>query len=502
MKLPRNKPALFIVMLTIIILSILNIYANRMAMTSSHDKDQILPCELHPVYNYSTTYENNYTATPFKHVIILILENHAFDNIFGVYPYGIPQIFNNVTNNVMKPVNLIFSNNGSSNYNYGESISGLHYAPEVIQKNPGEGYYIYHSDWNYGAMNGFLNFSGPQSLTFLSYQQVPLFWDYAEEYVLADSYFSPVLSVTQPNRVAYLTGYPTQLTEDDKITGIIPLQNSILYQLSFYNISWGYFDYGYTPENAQAPFPLEVFSDATGFKEHYFNTSQFLFDLQHGELPSVSWVMFTGGTGYDTHPDSLDMHPPANLTISQINLYNVINAIMKSPYWNTSVIFVTFDEGGGFYDQIPPPIIYTYGEGYSPFLSKYGITNYSTLGQRVPLLIISPYSKEGWINNYSLSGYSILGFIEYNWRLPYITQIVANSDVPGILQSFNFEGQLRKPIIITDTNWTYPIPLQFPVHYGYIAYVEENYTGYLILYNKGLISDSSLRSIMMYGTMD
>ncbi|NON63418.1 alkaline phosphatase family protein, partial [Acidianus sp. RZ1] len=316
--------------------------------------------------------------------------------------------------------------------------------------------------------------------------------DYAEEYTLADNYFSPVLSTTQPNRLAYLTGYPTQVESDSLVKCVIPFSNTIMYQLNENGISWGYFDYGYSQGQSYPPFPLIAFLGSLNYRSHYFNTSVFLNDLK-GNLPSVSWLMFTGGIGTDTH-SALDLHPPFNLTEGQINLSKYINAIMESKYWNSTAIFITFDEGGGFYDQVVPPLIYT-NVGYSPFLNKLGIYNHSTLGERVPLLIISPFSKEGWINNYSISGYTLLGFIDYNWKLPWLTPIAENSDVQGILQSFNF-SLVRQGVILFPQNWTYPLSLQYPIHYGYVATVKDNYSGYILLNQKGYLSEETLDEIL------
>jgi len=446
------------------------------------------------LFSSLVTYQQQSTATPIKHVVIIILENHSFDNIFGKYPYGDPPIYNNITESLMIPVGL---NTSVKLPNCEGGYDSPYYADSVILPDPTEGYKPYHIDWNFGLMNGFVIGSGHQSLAYLSYQQVPLLWDYAEEYVLADNYFSPVLAPTQPNRVSYLTGFPTNITGDGFVSGVIPFNETIMYQLSEYGVSWAYFDYGY--QQSLPPFPLVVFKGSEQYSSHYFNTSVFLQDLHDDNLPSVSWLMFTGGDGYDTH-SVLDLHPPFNLTIGQENLAYYIDQIMESPYRNSTVIFITFDEGGGFYDQVPPPIIPTYGVGCDVYLKAHGVTGFTLLGQRVPLLIISPYSKEGWIDNYTLSGYSLLAFIDYNWHLPYLNSIVAQSDVQGLLQAFNFSQPPRPPIILTSQNWTYPIPLQYPIHYGYVAKIYNNYTGYLTL--KEYINTTVLDYLSQFGYVE
>ncbi len=111
---------------------------------------------------------------------------------------------------------------------------------------------------------------------------------------------------------------------------------------------------------------------------------------------------------------------------------------MNRKFWNSTAIFVTFDEGGGFYDNITPPAINHYG-----------------LGQRIPLLMISPYAREAYVDNSTISGYTLLGFIDNNFNPPYITNTVSKSNVNGLMYSFNFGRDPRNPVIkIQTTGYT------------------------------------------------
>ncbi|QGA53128.1 acid phosphatase [Sulfolobus sp. E5-1-F] len=407
------------------------------------------------------------TVTPIKHVIIIIEENHSFDNLFGTYPFGYPPIINNITLSVMWPdglynnyTQLEGTKNGVLSWIsvptipwFPLSYSHPYYANAYDTTDPSEGWTEYHGDYWFGKPIGFIFYSGPQSMAYFSYQQTGILWDYAEEYALADAYFSPVLGLTEPNRVAYLTGFSPNFYSDEAYN-VLPFNETIMYQLEKYNISWGYFVYNLNG----TPWPLNAF---TGINMvHIYDLSEFFKDLKNNSLPSVSWVMFLGGSS-----DAYDMHPPYNITAGEIELAKVINAIMESDYWNSSVIFITFDEGGGYYDHITPPAI-----------------NYYGLGQRIPLLIISPYAKEGYVDNYTISGYTLLAFIDYNWHLPWLTNYVKNSDIQGLLNAFNFSSKPRPPIILSPSNWTYPIPLQYPIHYGYIAVVNSDYKSYAEVY--------------------
>ena len=410
------------------------------------------------------------TRTPIKHVIIIIDENHSFDNLFGTYPFGFPPVVNNVTLSVMLPDGLY------ENYTQlGQSRNGVlywisvpnvpwfpflgyshpYYANAYSTVDPHEGWKAYHGDYWFGEPIGFVYYSGSQSMAYFSYQQAWILWDYAEEYVLADNYFAPVLGLTEPNRVAYLTGLPPDFYSD-YVSWAIPYNETIFYQLSLHNVSWGYYVIGY---KGGIPFPLNAFDGIQEAKSHIHSLSDFFDDLKNGSLPAVSWVMLMGCGG-----DYYDMLPPYNIATGEVELASIINAVMESVHWNSTVIFITFDEGGGYYDHVVPPAINHYG-----------------LGQRVPLLVISPYAKEGWVDNYTMSGYTLLAFIDYNWGLPWLTKWVEESDVQGLLSAFNFSSPPRPPIILTPNNWSYPLPLQYPIHYGYIAKVP-TYPSYAQVY--------------------
>ena len=109
-------------------------------------------------------------------------------------------------------------------------------------------------------------------------------------------------------------------------------------------------------------------------------------DTRQGKLPAVSWVMPN---------QKLSEHPPALVTVGQTYVTHVINSIMRSPDWSSTAIFLVWDDWGGFYDHVKPPVVD--GQGY---------------GLRVPALVISPYAKRGYIDHQTLSFDAYLKFIE------------------------------------------------------------------------------------------
>ncbi|MHB8141767.1 MAG: alkaline phosphatase family protein, partial [Vulcanimicrobiaceae bacterium] len=154
-----------------------------------------------------------------------------------------------------------------------------------------------------------------------------------------------------------------------------------------------------------------------------------------GTLPAVSWVL----------PDNVDSeHPPALVSTGQSYVTRIINAVMRSPDWNSTAIFLTWDDWGGFYDHVVPPTVDALG---------YGI--------RVPALVISPYAKKGYIDHQTLSFDAYLKFIEDDFlngaRLNPKTDGRADSrpdvrenakQLGNLVNDFDFSQAPRRPIIL------------------------------------------------------
>ncbi len=363
------------------------------------------------------------TATPIKHVIIVMLENHSFDNFFGAYPSG-------SESSTANPLGLTVPKN----------LNELNGTPALLQlpmynystPDPVEGYDTYHNDWDNGKMDGFRSNSGPQSMTYFTSAQLALEWDWAEEYGLGDMYFSSYLSETAPNRLMSLAG-ETPVKADYGPPPSIPVNESIFYELSQAQISWSYF----IQDVAGNDYPLNFFDGFDSYSQHVQSWDQFYSDLASNSLPEVSWMSPLGGGAY-----GVDQHPSYNVTAGEVWLLHVVDAVMNSPAWNSTAIFVTYDEGGGYYDHVPPP-------------SLDGIQ----LGFRVPLIVISPFAKENYVSNTVLNHGSLLAFIDYNWRLAPLNGFVADSNIP--IDFFDFNSSARAPIVLNESS-QFPIAPQTP----------------------------------------
>ena len=129
--------------------------------------------------------------------------------------------------------------------------------------------------------------------------------------------------------------------------------------------------------------------------EHIKPVGDILGDIKAGNLPPVSWV--TPEFAYSEHPEF-------SVCYGQNWTTQIVDAIMQSPDWNSTAIFITWDDWGGFYDHVKPPKLDAFG-----------------LGFRVPFLVISPYAKQGYIDHRQGEFSSVLRFIEDNWNLPQLT---------------------------------------------------------------------------------
>jgi len=147
--------------------------------------------------------------------------------------------------------------------------------------------------------------------------------------------------------------------------------------------------------------------------------AQFLADAKNGKLPAVSWLI---------PPGDDSAHPPNSICEAENWNVSILNALMQGPGWNSTVVFVTWDDFGGFYDHVPPPQVDQFG-----------------LGPRVPLLIISPYAKAGHVSHTVYDHTSVLKFIETRYNLPPLTSRDAAAN--NMLDSFDFDAS-QPPLLL------------------------------------------------------
>ncbi len=386
-----------------------------------------------PIVRASST-----TTTPIQHVIVIMQENHSFDNYFGTYPTANGTLLDSTTAH-LQPVDGLRDHVCLP---YQASCISPHLSTSDAPSNPEEGQLTYQMDYSNNG-SGFANYSGPQSMIYFDYHSVAAYWDYAEEYGLGDKYFASALSTTTPNRLMILGG-DTPISANYGPPPFISYSKTVMRQLDDSGVSWGYYDYLNASGEPFSMYPLNYLSDVPFQALDKVRSISDLFgELGSGSnLPSVSLVNSLGDF-------KLTEHPPFNPMMGERWVVSIVNRVMESSFWPTTAIFITWDEGGGFYDHVVPPREFTINHGFTQDLTG--------LGQRVPLLVISPYSRENFVSDAVLSHLSVLHFIEYNWALPPLDEFVAQSNLP--LGFFNFSQGARTPIILSPSA-TYPIPSQ------------------------------------------
>ncbi|MGC8497047.1 MAG: alkaline phosphatase family protein [Thermoplasmata archaeon] len=350
----------------------------------------------------ATTHSDS-TKTPVKHVINIFLENHTFDNFFGIYPSDPDSLNTSMVKNLSVPVNLL------QNISLLNSLSAV--PPyQYYTADPVEGYLAYHADWNNGKMNNFKIGSGPQSMTYYTSSQLGPLWDLAEQYSIADMYFAPQMSESAPNTLYYYAGY-SPVFNDYGPSPYIPFSETIFGELNSFNISWGAFVYN----PASKSFDESAYiAGLNTYSDHIQGWNTFISDLANGTLPSVSWIF-----SQDTNGGQYTMGAPYNVLKGELWIMYIINKIESSPIWNSTTVFITWDDPGGYYDQVSPPTL----DGVQ-------------LGMRLPLIVVSPYAKEDYISSTVMNHASILAFIDYNWNIPALNRFVSYSNIP--LDMFNF----------------------------------------------------------------
>ena len=348
-------------------------------------------------------------AIPIKHVFIIVQENHTFDNYFGYYPGA-----NGLAG--AKPQALP---NGTLVAPFEIDTTTVPNAPNLLCHAAS----CARADFNDGKMDGFLTETGENSTLPMGYfnpDLIPYYWDYASENVLMDNLFSPFMGPSLPNHIYLLAGQSGGVTSDnDSAVLEIP---TIVQELDAANVSWVYYAGDHAGTNGWNPLPadipyLETHPSDQGLKE----STSFPADVAKPNFPSVAWIM--------PESDQLSEHPPYNVTAGELSVVAEINDIMESQYWNSSMIFLTWDDYGGWYDHVSPPQVDSSGFGF-----------------RVPGLIISPYAKQGYIDSTAAEFASTLKLIETIFHVPSLTSRDAKAD--NLLEAFNFNQAPRAPLIL------------------------------------------------------
>jgi phospholipase C len=273
--------------------------------------------------------------------------------------------------------------------------------------------------------------SGPPSVPswaryVLSYYDntvIPNYWEYARKFTLCDAFFSALRGPSRPNHLYTVAAQSGGLVEDLPLneTGIFSFPTMVdLFGQA--DVTWKYY-VGFLPKVESFRNPLPGFTQISSNPElmsHLVLNKQFYKDLKEDTLPQVCWI---------TPNIELSEHPPYNSQKGMWYVTDLVNAVMKSNYWQNSVIVIVWDDYGGFYDHVVPPNVDEYGYGF-----------------RVPALVISPYSLSGVVVHTTYDLTSPLKLIETKFGLPSLTARDGASNT--MLECFDFTQTPLPPVII------------------------------------------------------
>jgi phospholipase C len=423
-----------------------------------------------------------------RHVVVIMQENRSFDSYFGTYPGadgipmrdGVPKVClpDPATHRSVRPFHDTQDRNGGGPHDHVDAVR----------------------DIDHGRMDGFirqeragllrvcrgtndplctahrLHQERPDVMGYHDRREIPNYWTYARNYVLQDHMFEPDTSWSLPSHLFLVSGWSARCVqkggpsscrnaiqspgappgEIQDPTGTVPdyAWTDLTYLLARHQVSWRYYVMSggdpdcagdemlcpQVPQRAKTPGiwnPLPWF--ATVHQDHQLRNiapyNHFLRAAGSGSLPAVSWI---------TPSQEVSEHPPGLVSNGQAWVTKTINAVMRGPDWRSTVIFLSWDDWGGFYDHVVPPHVDENG---------YGL--------RVPGLVISPYARHGYIDHQTLSFDAYLKFIEDDFlggaRIDPLTDgrpdprpdVRENAPILGNLAAeFDFDQPPRAPLLL------------------------------------------------------
>ncbi len=290
--------------------------------------------------------------------------------------------------------------------------------------------YVYTAAHDARAL-GYYDTVGARAMSYYDGTDLPYYYFMASSFGTSDSWHSPEMSRTQPNRL-YMLAATSAGKAYPPPPGSSPLPNPTIFDLlQAANISWKV----YVTDLSKANPPvqdsaLNFFQTAAKYPSNIVPADQFLTDLANDSLPSVAYIEPGYNAGLDEHPGVDDGVPGANIQLGAQYVSTLINGLMQSSSWKDSVFILTYDEFGGFYDGVSPASTVS-PDGIKPNdLEPGDICNKGTTGPtcdfvytgyRVPLLVVSPFSKKNYVSHTIADYTAWLKLVETRFGLKSLT---------------------------------------------------------------------------------
>jgi phospholipase C len=348
-------------------------------------------------------------------------------------------------------------------------VQSFHMISQCIE-NPSPSWNEAHVDWNVKdpvsptpTLDGFIHsaahdarhdnpplsdINGMRAMSYYTDADLPYYYFMASNFATSDRWFSPAMTRTQPNRMylmaATSAGYAYPLKPTDP-----QLTNKTIFELlQDNNISWRVYVTDDQDQPIEDGAELGEYVFANSHHANFVSATQFISDLNRGNLPSVVEIDPGFAKGLDEHAGENDKVPSGRIQAGAQYVSTLINALMQSQYWKDSVFILTWDENGGFYDHVAPQQTVS-PEGMPPSDLQPGdvCTNpahtgpncdFVFTGYRVPLIVISPFSKKNYVSHTVADYTAILKLIETRFGLGSLTsRDAAQMDMTGFFDFTN-----------------------------------------------------------------
>lgn len=411
--------------------------------------------------------------TAINHIIVLLQENRSFDHYFGQLANywqanGYPQATDGT----------IFDGEPTNASNL--DPNGDPVTPFKLQtgctENPSPSWNESHgdrnrfnpADSNNAPMDGFVHTAGKDATGFHFYDvlghramgyfdgsQLNYYYFMASNFATSDRWFAPLMTRTQPNRM-YLYGATSQGHVNAlNTTNSPPLTAQTIFQLMQNNsVTWKIYVH---PDSSGCTTASCLYSHSYLSQFTYGQTvlntlpnqlaptSQLLTDMQNGTLPQVSFIEPAGYVGFDEHSPTADLTGAATIQAGAVYVQSLVDALMASPSWKDSVFILSYDEPGGFYDHVPPqPAVPPDTIQYPTDIlstdicanNTSSVCGFFVTGFRVPLIVVSPFTKPNYVSHTVMDYTAILKFIETRFSLPSLT--ARDAAQPDMTEFFDF----------------------------------------------------------------
>jgi phospholipase C len=367
------------------------------------------------------------TMPGIEHIVVVMLENHSFDTLLGMLGRGDGW-----------PLGANGLPSSTNPYADGRIQHAFH-MPTTCQlpNTPSQEWRTSNLAYNGGKMDGFVSAPispqlagdvGGVAMGYWTAEDLPFTYSLASTFPIADRFFCSMLGQTDPNRRYLISATSSGMTDDISTSVSVDnlIQDALLATptptifdlLTAFGISWT--DYGQSfPFGFSAE--LDPLLDTVLTLAEMKPVSSFYTDAAAGKLPGFSIVE----PDYSTQ----SQENPQNIVVGEAFLADVVQALGASPAWSKTLLVVNYDEHGGYYDHVAPPV--ALAPDLIPPVVAPGETSYEgfeRLGFRVPAVVVSPYAKKDYVSSVLFDHTSILALVERKWNLPALTLRDANAN--------------------------------------------------------------------------